>query len=115
MTTNKISQNDTANEQPGADLDNPSRRTFFKRAAIGGGAALVAGIGSYAAGKGSVQGKEDPNWPEVTDDFKPFAFSETPVLGKRFIYFIPGVNSAFITVHHGKDMFFHAGKLSLSV
>ena len=61
MTTDNISQNDTANEQPGADLDNPSRRTFFKRAAIGGGAALVAGIGSYAAGKGSVQGQEDPD------------------------------------------------------
>lgn len=37
MTTKNTSQNDTANEQLDADLDNPSRRTFFKRAAVGGG------------------------------------------------------------------------------
>ncbi|MCW8329144.1 reductive dehalogenase [Photobacterium sp. SDRW27] len=77
MTTKNTSQNDTTNEQLDADLDNPSRRTFFKRAAVGGGAALVAGLGSYAAGKGSVQGQEDPDWPEVTDDFKPFAQRDT--------------------------------------
>lgn len=54
--------------------DDPSRRTFFKRVAIGGGAAVVAGgafaYGNYRA-KGIPHEKIDDFLP-ISDDYKPF-------------------------------------------
>ncbi len=53
------------------ELENPNRRNFIKRTAIGGGAALAVGFGAYGAGKASVEGRVDENWPILADDFKP--------------------------------------------
>ncbi len=52
-------------------LDDPTRRTFFKRAAVGSGAALLAGGATYGAVQVSLNGRRD-NEPITTDEtFKP--------------------------------------------
>ncbi len=51
------------------DLPNVSRRNFFKRTAIAGGAAMVAGGATLAASKASLEGRES-NGIEVSDSFK---------------------------------------------
>jgi epoxyqueuosine reductase len=53
-------------------LDDPSRRKFLTRTAVGGGAAL-AGVGAgYGMVEASIQGKPNPNYPEVDEAlFKP--------------------------------------------
>ena len=52
--------------------DEPSRRTFFKRVAIGGGGALLAGAGSYGLAMNSLRGKASTDYPQVDDNiFKP--------------------------------------------
>lgn len=57
-----------------AVLASPQRREFFKRAAIGGGAIVAAGIGGYAVGRSSLEGsKREKEWPILSDDFKPFS------------------------------------------
>jgi ferredoxin len=53
-------------------MDEPSRRTFFKRVAIGGGGALLAGGASYGLAVNSVRGKVSPDYPVLDDKlFKP--------------------------------------------
>jgi reductive dehalogenase len=60
---------------PGGGLDllgDPARRTFLKRAAVGGGTALLGGAGAYGAAKVSLQGRVVDDYP-LTDEklFKP--------------------------------------------
>ena len=62
--------------QPEQDTD-LSRRMFFKRAAVGGGVTLLGGIGAYAAGAASVEGRVTENYPETNEDFKPFDQKDT--------------------------------------
>jgi len=74
------------NPGPGELLDNPARRLFFKRAAVGGGGALLGGAGAYGATKVSLKGRPAPDYPQVDENvFKPkdqrdqiltFAYSE---------------------------------------
>ena len=49
----------TSTGDAGALPDDPSRRSFFKRAAIGGGATLLAGGATYGAVQVSLQGRVD--------------------------------------------------------
>jgi hypothetical protein len=59
-------------EGPGGLLDDPARRSFLKRAAIGGGAALAGGAASYGAAKASLQGRVVDDYPMVDEKiFKP--------------------------------------------
>jgi len=53
-------------------LDSPARRTFLKRAAIGGGAALAGGAATYGAGRFSLEGRPVDNYPLIDEKiFKP--------------------------------------------
>ncbi|WP_394131355.1 reductive dehalogenase [Shewanella maritima] len=52
-------------------VDNPERRELFRRAAIGGGAVLVAGLGAYGVGRASIQGFKTDTWPQTNEDFLP--------------------------------------------
>lgn len=71
MTTEITSFNDSASELSEGVLENPSRRLLFKRAAVGGGAVLAAGMGSYAAAKDALQGAISATGIEVDETFKP--------------------------------------------
>ena len=55
----------------GAALDEPSRRTFLKRAAIGGGATLAVGGATYGATQIALEGRVDENALETDETFKP--------------------------------------------
>jgi reductive dehalogenase len=70
--TDESKQTVLEDEQTENPLENSDRRTFLKRAAVGGSAALAAGLGAHAAGHASIEGKVNPDWPELADDFKPF-------------------------------------------
>jgi epoxyqueuosine reductase len=75
-----ISQQSTADARLGDEsadvlpelLDDASRRTFFKRVAVGGGGALLGGAASYGAAKVSMEGRPVDDYP-LTDEklFKP--------------------------------------------
>ncbi|MGF1760368.1 reductive dehalogenase [Photobacterium sagamiensis] len=53
-------------------LEDPNRRKLFKRAAVGGGVALLGGSLAYGAGRQSLQGKITENYPEIDETiFKP--------------------------------------------
>lgn len=67
------SANDSQSEN-GGEL---SRRTFFKRMVVGGGAVLFGGTGAYAAGSASVEGAVDNTFPITNADFKPFPQKNT--------------------------------------
>jgi len=85
---------DTGASEPDSDqiLDAVGRRTFLKRAAIGGGGALVAGAASYGAIKSELKGKPVKDYPFVDEAiFKPkdqrdtvLAFAHSKDLGKKF-------------------------------
>ena len=72
-------------------LDDPARRTFLKRAALGGGAALATGVASYGAAQASLQGRVNPLGIETDDTiFKPkdqrdtvLTFVASPALQER--------------------------------
>ena len=50
--------------EPGDNiLDDRGRRSFLKRAALGGGGALLAGVGSYAFVKSELKGKPGQRLP----------------------------------------------------
>ena len=57
---------------PSDMLDNSERRLFLKRAAVGGGGALLGGVGAYGAAMVSLDGRAAPDYP-LTDEtlFKP--------------------------------------------
>ncbi len=59
--------------EPGDNiLNDRGRRNFLKRAALGGGGALLAGVGSYAFVKSELKGKPVKNYPMVDEAiFKP--------------------------------------------
>ena len=79
----KASQSQTSNDSPVVTktdsaskpeelLDEPARRTFLKRVAVGGGGAMLAGAGAYGVGMHSLQGKPVDDYPLVDDKlFKP--------------------------------------------
>ena len=77
-TTNEPEVQKTAaagNDAPGEAADllkNPARRLFFKRAAVGGGTALLGGAGAYGLARVSLQGHPVDDYP-LTDEalFKP--------------------------------------------
>jgi epoxyqueuosine reductase len=53
-------------------LNDPARRSFLKRAAVGGGAALVGGAVSYGAAQVSLQGRAVADYPSTDPKlFKP--------------------------------------------
>jgi len=53
-------------------LDEPARRMFFKRVALGGGGALMAGAGTYGLGMNSLQGSPSDDYPLIDEKiFKP--------------------------------------------
>jgi reductive dehalogenase len=92
MTTESEST-DPGNDLVEETVQSLSRRSFFKRAAIGGTAALATGLGGYAVGRESIQGSIDKDWPEniLADDFKPFpqrdvmwAYALSPLLGMKY-------------------------------
>ncbi|HID29115.1 MAG TPA: twin-arginine translocation signal domain-containing protein, partial [Desulfobacterales bacterium] len=69
--TSAVTTTDSASE-PQELLDEPSRRTFLKRVAVGGGGAMLAGAGTYAVGMHSLQGKPVDDYPLIDDKlFKP--------------------------------------------
>ncbi|BDY05368.1 Reductive dehalogenase [Ferrimonas sp. YFM] len=72
MTENRNQENSRSSKDHEGLLENPERRKLFKRAAIGGGAVLAAGLGAYGAGRASIEGKINDQWPILADDFKPF-------------------------------------------
>ncbi len=55
----------------GEVLCEPTRRTFFKRVAIGGGAALLGGGAAYGAASAALQGRRDPEVFQTDETFKP--------------------------------------------
>ncbi|WP_299805310.1 reductive dehalogenase [uncultured Shewanella sp.] len=72
MTESRYRENEHSVSHDTDELDNPERRKLFKRAAIGGGAVLAAGIGVYGAGRMAIEGSVNKQWPILADDFKPF-------------------------------------------
>jgi reductive dehalogenase len=53
-------------------LEDPARRLFFKRAAVGGGTALLGGAGAYGAAKLSLEGRPVSDYPQIDEAiFKP--------------------------------------------
>ncbi len=57
---------------PSELLEDPGRRLFFKRAAVGGGTALLGGAASYGAGIHSLKGKVSEDYPVIDESvFKP--------------------------------------------
>ena len=57
---------------PSELLEDPSKRLFFKRAAVGGGTALLGGVASYGAGIASLKGKVSEDYPQTDEKiFKP--------------------------------------------
>ena len=72
-------------------LDDRGRRTFLKRAALGGGGALLAGAGSYAFVKSELKGKPVTDYPMIDEAiFKPkdqrdtiLTFIHNEALGKK--------------------------------
>jgi epoxyqueuosine reductase len=72
-TAPEVLASDGGNEDsPGGLLDDPGRRSFIKRAAVGGGAALAGGAASYGAAKLSLQGRPVDDYPAIDEKiFKP--------------------------------------------
>lgn len=77
MTDNKRDDNDKAKDPQEGLLDNPERRKLFKRAAIGGGVVMAAGLGVYGVGRAQIEGRIDESWPDLAEDFKPFPQRDT--------------------------------------
>jgi reductive dehalogenase len=53
------------------DFPNVSRREFFKRTAVGGGVAMLAGGAALAAAKASLEGKPTDELIQTNENFKP--------------------------------------------
>ena len=70
----EIPENDAPAKPPRDEkvLDSEGRRTFLKRAALGGGGALLGGLGAYGFVKSELKGSVSLNYPEIDDSiFKP--------------------------------------------
>jgi len=73
-------------------LDDRGRRTFLKRAALGGGGALLAGVGSYAFVKSELKGTPVSDYPMIDEAiFKPkdqrdtiLGFAHSKDLGRKY-------------------------------
>ncbi len=81
---------DSGGENPSHQGVDVSRRLFFKRVAVGGGATLLGGGAVVAASFASVEGKIAKDYPETNEDFKPFdqkntvlSYVVSPVLSRR--------------------------------
>jgi reductive dehalogenase len=79
MENDPIDQQESASTETDEQLPDEgiSRRSFFKRAAVGGAAALAGGGAVVAAGSASVEGRIAPDYPEINEDFKPFRQKNT--------------------------------------
>ena len=72
-------------------LDDRGRRTFLKRAALGGGGALLGGAGAYGFVKSEMKGKPVSDYPRIDEAiFKPkdqrdtvLTFIHSETLGKQ--------------------------------
>ena len=72
--TQGTSNPEAADTLPGPEelLTDPTRRRFFQRVAIGGGAALTGGAAAYAAARISLQGLPEQDYPQIDEKlFKP--------------------------------------------
>ncbi len=97
-------------------LDDPSRRSFFKRVAIGGGAALAAGGLTFGASKAAINGRALNSVDDAikTDDtFKPkdqrdiiFAYATSPALTAKY----PERNEQYSKLHNKKFHFLEGTK-----
>lgn len=77
VTANASAEPESSDESgagggPTGMLGNPERRLFLKRAAVGGGGALLGGVGAYGAGMVSLNGRAAPDYPLIDETlFKP--------------------------------------------
>lgn len=72
LTDEKVTANTSSIPGSSDPLNDPARRLFFKRAAVGGGAALLGGTATYGAGIHSLKGKVSADYPLVDETvFKP--------------------------------------------
>jgi reductive dehalogenase len=93
-------------------LDDRGRRSFLKRAALGGGGALLAGVGSYAFVKSELKGKPVSDYPMIDEAiFKPkdqrdtvLAFAHAKALGEKY----PEREIQYNQLHN-KEFNFHEG------
>jgi hypothetical protein len=99
--------------EPGDNiLDDRGRRSFLKRAALGGGGALLAGVGSYAFVKSELKGKPVSDYPMIDEAiFKPkdqratiLAFAHSQDLATQYPERTLQYNQL-----HGKDFDFQKG------
>ncbi len=99
--------------EPGDNiLDDRGRRSFLKRAALGGGGALLAGVGSYAFVKSEVKGTPVSDYPQINEAiFKPkdqrdtvLGFAHSMDLGRKYPERPIQYNQL-----HGKDFNFQTG------
>ena len=68
----EISGDSSSLPGPSDLLNDPARRLFFKRAAVGGGTALLGGGAAYGAGIHSLKGKISNDYPVIDETvFKP--------------------------------------------
>jgi len=69
---NNVSVEKSSIPGPSELLEDPGRRLFFKRAAVGGGTALLGGGAAYGVGIHSLQGKVSTEYPVIDESvFKP--------------------------------------------
>ncbi len=113
--TREAESEQTASEETSSHneiLDNDGRRTFLKRAALGGGGALLAGAGSYGFIKSEIKGKPVSDYPMVDPAiFKPkdqrdtvLGFAHSKALGERY----PERTTQYNKLHN-KDFNFQEG------
>ena len=113
------SEPSSASKPPSASgeqsLDDPSRRLFFKRVAVGGGAALLAGGGTYGVMRSQIQGRavEKDDVFETDETFKPkdqrdvvLTFAASPKLNEEH----PERNRQYSKLND-KKFHFHEGFL----
>jgi reductive dehalogenase len=78
MATDTPEKNDPKGQDSGSSASNredlpaePSRRDFFRRVTVGGGAALLGGGAVYGATRAALEGNPDPEAFKTDETFKP--------------------------------------------